>query len=320
MPQTTITLHSEGSQVIALPRGTFANQVLWSSPARAVGDGVYTVDNTGTALDDLDDLARRSGVSLLRSDRPFIGSTAQQLADALHGSWLHEAHNLHRNDEPHWALETVWDCGPLNAALTDSPITSVAVIHHPASEMEFMVAEHPTTHDLLVGPKTPTIEFPSVRFLASHVPTPRGIRASSVADAVKRLVPVIPAFDRSLCEGRMKLIAADLANTTTGSTVADEALSSFYLEQGPRLARRVLAAGTLLASPEEDDLLHRIGQGSWPINRDLTAAWRVDAHRLIGLARATGLGLPQSPAPAPPARPLPPTLPNAPGRSTGGVR
>ncbi|MFD4592868.1 hypothetical protein [Streptomyces rubiginosohelvolus] len=317
MPQPTIILHTEGIRVTALPQSTAADQVLRSSRARHEDDGIYVLDDDTPSLDQLADLARRRSVHLVRSDRPFIGSTARSLADALPGTWLPESYNLNRSD---WVLAEVWDRGPLAAALADSLVTSVAVIHNPASEMEFMVAEHPATHDLLVGPKTPVLDFPSTTFLATHVPTPNGIRASSVADATQQLIPLVPALDRDLCEGRIQRIAADLGETPTGSTATDETLGNLYLDHGPRLARRVLDAGTLLTEPEEDDLLNRLRRERWPIDRDETQAWRVDAHRIISLARAAGLGLPQPPEPAPPIRSLLPAPPTATNRTTGRQR
>ncbi|MFF0509205.1 hypothetical protein ACFYUH_37270 [Streptomyces fimicarius] len=211
MPQPAIILHTEGTRIIALPQCTVADTVLWSSPARAEGDGIHALDERTPALGLLADRARRSGVSLLHSDRPFIGSTARALADALPGTWLTDDHNLNRTGEPHWVLKKVWDRGPLASALADSLINSVSVIHHPVSEMEFMVAEHPATHELLVGPKAPTLDFPSTTFLAAHVPTPRGIRANSAADAVKQLIPVISALDRALCEGRIQRAFSNLS-------------------------------------------------------------------------------------------------------------
>ncbi|WP_405928137.1 hypothetical protein OG554_05460 [Streptomyces griseus] len=137
---------------------------------------------------------------------------------------------------------------------------------------------------------------------------------------MKQLIPVIPALDRALCEGRIQQITTDLAETPEGTTATDETLCNLYLDQGPRLARRVLGAGTLPLEPEEADLLDRLRRQSWPIDRDVTRAWRVDAHQITGLARATGLGLPQPPVSASPTHQLPPAPPKTADRPTGPSR
>lgn len=204
MPQTAITLHFEGSEVIALPRAHSPTR--FCGPARRGPWATASTPSKTPALPSttwLGAAASASSAATARSSAPLPGISRTRCT----------------------------------AAGCTKPATSTGTTTALGSGDSLGPRPPQLGPDRLADPQRAPTSSPRTfrrREGATRTawPTPRN-----------NSCPIIPAFDRALCEGRMKLIAADLAKTTTGTTAADEALSNFYLEQGPRLTRRVPPPG-----------------------------------------------------------------------------